>query len=193
MDTDEVIPAMFIFKAKITNKGYLDKLKARLVARGDLQTKHIDDDVWALCIFARTFKTFLCFAVKHNRAVHQLDFVGAFCQGFMKQRMFLQLPIEYKKFFPQYKQYFEKPLLLAKSIYGINVAHKVFADDLHDWLVNKEDQQSKLCKQLMIFVRSDIDPGLYVWRGEKEDEFCFLICYVDDCCYFGSNDLIEKR
>jgi hypothetical protein len=36
---DEIIPAIFVFKAKITSKGYLDKLKARCVARGDLQEK----------------------------------------------------------------------------------------------------------------------------------------------------------
>jgi hypothetical protein len=36
---DEVIPAIFVYKAKVTTHGYLDKLKARCVACGDLQKK----------------------------------------------------------------------------------------------------------------------------------------------------------
>jgi hypothetical protein len=51
---DEVIPAMIIFKAKVTSRGYLDKLKARCVARGDLQQKSAEEDVWSPCVFGRT-------------------------------------------------------------------------------------------------------------------------------------------
>ncbi len=87
---DEAIPAIFVYKAKITSKGYLDKLKARLVAHGDLQINK-DHDVWAPCVFARTFKTFVCFAVRARKIVKQLDFIGAFCQSIMKDRLFIQL------------------------------------------------------------------------------------------------------
>ena len=47
---DEAIPAIFVYKAKITSKGYLDKLKARLVARGDLQINKDHDGLGTLCI-----------------------------------------------------------------------------------------------------------------------------------------------
>jgi len=57
---DEIIPAIIVFKAKVTSRGYLDKVKARCVARGDLQQKSDDlDSLWSSCVFARTFKLFV--------------------------------------------------------------------------------------------------------------------------------------
>ena len=184
MPGDEIIPSIIIFKAKITSKGFLDKLKARLVARGDFQSPSAPEDTWAPCVFGRTFKIFVTRAVRANRAIKQLDFVGAFCQGTMKSRLFLRLPAEYKSLFPGYEEYFDNPVLLGKSIYGIDVAHKVFADDLHDWLVTNED---------MTFLNSEVDPSLYIFRDESKGEYLFLICYVDDCLYFGSSDEVEAR
>jgi hypothetical protein len=78
-DGDEIIPAMVIFKAKLTSRGYLDKLKARCIARGDLQQKSAEEDVWSPCMFGRTFKMFVADAAKRKNAIKQLDFIGAFC------------------------------------------------------------------------------------------------------------------
>ena len=104
---------MLIFKAKVTSRGFLDKLKARLVARGDLQHKSTDADyLWSPCVFARTFKMFVTRAVILRKAIKQLDFIGAFCQGIMKKKLFLQLPKEYAEIVPEYKKYFESPQLL---------------------------------------------------------------------------------
>jgi hypothetical protein len=181
---DEVIPAIFVYKAKITSKGYLDKLKARCVARGDLQEKSDPNDIWAPCVFARTFKVFVSQAAKYKRVIKQLDFVGAFCQGKMQRRLFLQLPKEYMDVLPEYKELFADLLLMAKSIYGTDFAHRVFSDDLKNWiLTNKE----------LPFTQSEVDPALYIYRNAKGDRYLFLICYVDDCCYFGSDDEIEEQ
>ena len=181
---DEIIPAIIVFKAKITSKGFLDKLKARLVARGDFQSPSAPEDTWAPCVFGRTFKIFVTRAVRANRAIKQLDFIGAFCQGHMQSRLFLRMPQEYRSIFPEYDEFFAHPVLLGKSIYGIDVAHKVFSDDLHDWLVQNDD---------MRFLNSEVDPSLYVFRDEAKGEYLFLICYVDDCLYFGSDDNVEAR
>jgi hypothetical protein len=40
-------PAMEIFKVKVKSNGSLDKLKTRLVVRGDLQDKNITEDKWS--------------------------------------------------------------------------------------------------------------------------------------------------
>ena len=121
---------MIIFKAKITSRGFLDKLKARCVARGDLQVKLGDPDhLWSPCVFARTFKLFVAQAVQKNRPIKQLDFVGAFCQAYMRSQLFLQLPKEFAFLVPEHAKYFEKPILLRKSIYGTDVAAKVWNQD----------------------------------------------------------------
>ena len=181
---DEVIPSIIIFKAKITSKGFLDKLKARLVARGDFQSPSLPEDTWAPCVFGRTFKVFVCRAVQVNRPIKQLDFIGAFCQGSMQTRLFITLPPEYANIVPEYAEYFNVPLLLQKSIYGLDVAHKVFADDLHEWLETNTE---------MPFIHSEVDPSLYIYRGSDVNTFLYLICYVDDCLYFGSDDEIESQ
>ena len=78
---DEILPGIFIFKAKLTSRGFLDKCKARCVARGDLEVKNDGEDVWSPCVQSRSFKMFVAFAVHVNRVVKQLDFIGAFLQG----------------------------------------------------------------------------------------------------------------
>ena len=179
---DEIIPAMIIFKAKVTSRGFLDKLKARLVARGDLQHKEEDsDNLWSPCVFARTFKMFVVKAVQLDKSIKQLDFIGAFCQGIMKRRLFIQLPKEYAEIVPEFKEYFESPQLLDKSIYGTDIAAKTWNDDLTNWLTTNKDIQ---------FLQSEVDPSLFIHRNGNE--YIYLIVYIDDSLYFGSSPEIEK-
>ena len=180
---DEVIPAMLIFKAKITSRGYLDKLKARCVARGDLQIVHETDNTWAPCVFARTFKVFISQATKDNRPVKQLDFIGAFCQGMMRRRLFIQLPSEYASEVPEYAEYFLNPQLLSKAIYGNIFSGNVWFTDLSEWLKTNESIK---------FTQSEVDPCLFIYR-DQSDNILYLIIYTDDCCYYGNNEEIEKR
>ena len=179
---DEIIPAIFVFKAKVTSRGFLDKLKARCVARGDMQAKTGDpDDLWSPCVFARTFKTFVAEAVRRSKIIKQLDFVGAFCQGLMKKRLFIQLPQEYAELVPEYAEYFNEPQLIQKSIYGTDFAAKVWNTDLTEWLTTNKT---------MKFIQSIVDQSLFVYR-DNEGNYLFLIVYIDDCLYFGSNQETE--
>ena len=55
---DQGIPSMLVFEASLTRKDYLDKLKARLVARRE-SLQQLDEDpntLWSPCAFVRTFK-----------------------------------------------------------------------------------------------------------------------------------------
>jgi len=187
-DDDEIIPAMFIFKAKVTSRGFLDKLKARCVARGDKQSLEGDpDNVWSPCVFARTFKMFVADAVRMNKPIKQLDFINAFCQGKMRERLFLQLPKEWKEFVPEeYKWCFEHPQLLDKSIYGLRVSAMNFAFDVCEWLVSEK----KYTPDGMVFKQSQIDPSLYIYRNG--DKFIKLVSYVDDFCYTVDSEETEK-
>ena len=179
---DEILPAIIVFKAKITSRGFLDKLKARCVARGDLQQKTGNpDDLWSPCVFARTFKVFVSQAVRFQRRIKQLDFVGAFCQGRMKRRLFIQLPREYASVLPEFASYFNSPRLIKKSIYGTDFAAKVWNQDLTEWLTTNT---------IIRFVQSEIDPSLFIYR--KDNNYLFLIVYIDDSLYFGSNENIES-
>ena len=180
---DEVIPCMLIFKAKVTSRGFLDKLKARCVACGDLQVKSNDPEhLWSPCVFSRTFKMFVAEAVKRGRPIRQLDFIGAFCQAYMKSRLFLQLPKEFAFLLPEYAKYFEKPRLLNKSLYGTDVAAKVWNQDLTEWLTTNT---------IVPFHQSEVDPSLFVHRNGEE--YIFMVIYVDDSLYFGSTKELEEK
>ena len=180
---DEVIPCILIYKAKITSRGFLDKLKARCVARGDLQIKSSDPDyLWSPCVFSRTFKTFVAQAVKRNRPIKQLDYIGAFCQALMRTRLFLQLPKEYAFLLPEYSKYFEGPRLLLKSLYGTDIAAKSWNQDLTEWMTTNE---------VVPFKQSEVDPSLFVHRSNEG--YIFMAIYVDDSIYFGSDDELECK
>jgi hypothetical protein len=57
-------PVMEIFKVKIKSDGSLDKLKTRMVVRGDLQDKNITEDKWSPAASFRSLKMFLAHAAR---------------------------------------------------------------------------------------------------------------------------------
>jgi hypothetical protein len=71
-------PVMETFKVKVRSDGSLDKLKCRLVVRGDLQDKNIAEDKWSPTASFCSLKMFLAHASRIKAQVKQLDFVGAF-------------------------------------------------------------------------------------------------------------------
>ena len=76
----------------------------------------------------RTLKFFLADAAKHKSTVHQLNFIGAFLQAKLKNRVFVKLDISYTHYFPEYANYFGRVLRLLKSMYGMINYGKLFDD-----------------------------------------------------------------
>ena len=107
---EAVTPCMDVYKAKIQSDGSIDKLKLRIVVRGDLQNKEIMGDTWSPTASLRMLKFFLADAARHKARVHQLDFIGAFLQAKVKGRIFVKLNEKYADYFPEYKRYFGCPL-----------------------------------------------------------------------------------
>ena len=99
---EPVTPCMDAYKAKIQSDGSLDKLKLRIVVRGDLQNKIMVGDTWSPIASMRTLKGFLADAAKNKVRVHQLDFIGAFLQAKVKNRVFVKLDIRYTDYFTEY-------------------------------------------------------------------------------------------
>ena len=97
---EPVTTCMDVYKAKIQYGGIFDKLKLRIVVRGDLQNKEMVGDTWSPKSSMRTLKYFLSDTSKHKARVHQLDFIGAFLQAKVKNRVFLKLDIRYTDYLP---------------------------------------------------------------------------------------------
>ena len=110
--------------------GILDKLKGRIVVRGDLKNKEIVGDTWSPTASLRTLKYFLADSNKHKSRVHQLYFIGAFLQAKVKNIVFVKLDIIYTYYFPEYAKYFGRALRLLKPMYGMTKYGNLFADEL---------------------------------------------------------------
>ena len=91
----------------------------------------------------RTLKYFLADAAKHKARVNQLDFIGAFLQAKVNNRVFVILNMRYAAYFPEYSQYFGRALKLLKSMYGMTNSGKLFADDLTEWLIKEGFMKSQ--------------------------------------------------
>ena len=91
----------------------------------------------------RTLKYFLADTAKHKAWVHQLDFIGAFLQAKLKNRVFVKLDIRYTDYFPEYAQYFGRALIFLKSMYGMTNSGKLFADKLTEWFIKAGFIQSQ--------------------------------------------------
>ena len=126
---------MDVYKAKIQSDGSLDKLKLRIVVRGDMQNKLMVGDTWSPTASMRTLNYFLADAAKHKSRVHQLDFIGEFLQSKVKNRVLVKLDIRYTYYFPEYAQYFGRALILLKSMYGMTNSGKLFAGEFTEWLL----------------------------------------------------------
>ena len=64
---------MDVYKAKIQSDGSLDKLKLRIVVRGDLQNKVMVCDFWSPTDSMRTMKYSLADAAKHKARFHKIS------------------------------------------------------------------------------------------------------------------------
>ena len=85
----------------------------------------------------RTLKYFLADAAKHKARVHQIDFIGAFLQAKVKDRVFVKLDMRYADYFPEYSQYFGRALKMLEFMYEMTNSGKLFADELTEWLIEK--------------------------------------------------------
>ena len=101
-----------------------------IVLIGDLQNKEMVGDTWSPTSFMRNLKYILADASKNRARVHQLDFIGAFLQEKVKNRLFVKLDIRYTDYYPEYLQYFGITLILLKSMYGMTNSGKLFPDEL---------------------------------------------------------------
>ena len=127
---EPVTPCMDVYKANIQSDGSLDKLKLRILVRGDLQNKEMVGDTWSPTASMSTLKYFLADADKHKAGVHKLYFIGAFLQAKLNNVVFVKLDMRYTDYFPEYAKYFGIAFRLLKSMYGMTNSGKCFADEL---------------------------------------------------------------
>ena len=86
---DAVTPFMDFYKENIQSYGSLDKLKLRILVRGDFQNKDIIGYTWYPTSSMSTLNYFLEYASRNKVRVHQLNFIGEFIQANVKHIFFV--------------------------------------------------------------------------------------------------------
>ena len=92
---------MDVYIAKIHSYGSIDKLKLRIMVRGDMQNRELVGYTWSPTASTRSLKYFLAYAVKHKARVPQLDFIWSFLQEKVKNRESMKLDSIYADYFPE--------------------------------------------------------------------------------------------
>lgn len=84
------ISTKWVFKVKYQGNGTLDRLKARLVARGHLQKKGVDyEQTYAPVAKMASMKIILVVAAHEGLSVEQLDVNSAYLHGLMDTEVFV--------------------------------------------------------------------------------------------------------
>jgi len=166
-------PKMEIFKVKMKSDGSLNKLKTRLVLRGDLQNGQLLENKWSPTASFGSLKMFMVHAGHLKCRVKQLDFIGAFLQANTRSRIFVTIPAIFGILFLEYKKYCGQAVRLAKSMYEMTLSGKYWYLDLLDFLLSLQFKPSKNVPCLFVLVTT---------KGK-----IYLLNYVDDILYFGTD------
>ena len=150
---------MDVYKAKIQSDGSLDKLNCRIVVRVDLKNKKMIEDTWYPTASMGTLKYFLADASKHKSRANKMDFIGYFLQANVKHRVFVKLDRRYGEYFPEYANYFGKPLRLKKSIYGMTSYVNICSDELTNFIIDEAGFKQSQCKYMYNISIHKTDPS----------------------------------
>ena len=99
--------------------------------------------------------------------MHQTDFLLAYLQSDMRERVFVKFPEVWKEFVPEYlHKWLGRPLLLLKALYGYNYSGKFLYLDQAEFLKAQGLEETAL-------------PGLWV-KHLPEGHTLLFLHYVDD-------------
>jgi len=153
-----IVTSKWVFKAKMHIDGTLDKLKARLVARGFSQMFGIDyEDTFAPTIRFDTLRLFLVLVALEDLECHQVDVNNAFTESFLKEVIYMAPP-------PGVELPPGQALRILRSLYGLKQA----ARDWHERCVKE--------LRKLGFQQCSADPCLLTHSTRS----IMLLLYVDD-------------
>ena len=163
---DHVIPVMDVYRCKLDKDGLLDKLKTRIVFRGDLYNPQDPQDPWNPHASFLSLRVFLADCAARGSFPCQIDLILAYLQAKMKERVFVIFPESWKQFLPEHlHKWIGRPLLLLNALYGYTYSGKFLYQDLAEFL------EKQGLKQIM--------PGYWIKHLENGKVIAFLH-YVDD-------------
>jgi Reverse transcriptase (RNA-dependent DNA polymerase) len=159
---------MEVFKCKLDKDGLVDKLKAHIVFRGDLYRPTTDMDSWNPHASWVALMIYLAICARYDIYPSQLDFVMAYVQVAMKERVPIRFPVLWRKYLPtDLHHLIDVPLLLNKALYGYTYSGKLLYDEQADFMRSQG------------FRPVELSPA--IWIKELEDDgLVNILQYSDD-------------
>lgn len=121
------IGSKWVYNIKYKSDGTIERLKARVVVRGDTQTEGIDyTKTFAPVAKLVSVRTFLAVAVIKGWELHQMDVNNPFLHGDLHEEVYMRPPPGYSA------SHSSKVCRLRKSLYGLRQSpHYWFAKLAH--------------------------------------------------------------
>tara|TARA_B100000513_G_scaffold134466_1_gene60444 strand:- start:24 stop:4298 length:4275 start_codon:yes stop_codon:yes gene_type:complete len=163
----KAISSKWVYKIKENADGSIERYKARLVARGFTQEYGIDyNETFAPVVRSTTKRIMMAIAATEGWKIKQLDIKSAFVNATVEEDIYMKPPegMEVKKD----KQGNKLCLKLERALYGLKQAGRNWYENLEKWLLSQN------------FVRSKVDPCLFVKLKNKTRGYMAISCYVDD-------------
>jgi hypothetical protein len=90
------ISLIWVFKYKFDTNEYVEKFKARLCFRDDLQIIH--QDIYAITLIARTFRALMIIATAFDLDIWQYDAMSAFINNSIDEKIYSECSDDFVKF-----------------------------------------------------------------------------------------------
>eukprot|EP00286_Rhodomonas_abbreviata_P023936 CAMPEP_0181300748 /NCGR_PEP_ID=MMETSP1101-20121128/7054_1 /TAXON_ID=46948 /ORGANISM="Rhodomonas abbreviata, Strain Caron Lab Isolate" /LENGTH=1661 /DNA_ID=CAMNT_0023406003 /DNA_START=190 /DNA_END=5176 /DNA_ORIENTATION=- len=123
------LPSRFTYHLKRNRDGTISKYKARIVARGDMQTEDEYSTTYAPTSRFTAIRTIISIAAQEQMLLKHWDITGAFMTADIDTKIYMELP-------PGYSLPDGKCIELAKSLYGLRQSPGLFHDTLETWLLD---------------------------------------------------------
>lgn len=170
-----VVGAKWIYRTKYNSNGFVERLKARLVAQGFTHVPGFDfNSTFSPFIKASTVRIVLSLAIMNDWSLHQLDVKNAFLNGLLTETVFMEQPPGYVD-----ARYPDHVCRLKKVLYGLKQAPRAGFQRFSDFLSGLGFQCSQADTSLFVFQRG---PSLL-----------YLLVYVDDIILTGNEEALITR
>ena len=95
--TARPIPVRWVFTYKFDEDDYLNKYKARLVVRGDMQRDSLFEETYAGTLAASVFRFLMAIACYFDLEIKQFDAKNAFSQAFLNKLIYIHYPKGFRR------------------------------------------------------------------------------------------------
>jgi hypothetical protein len=149
----QVLPLLWVFSYKFDQNGYLQKLKARICVRGDLETISAEEKR-AATLAARTARMIFALVAAFDLDLRQRDAVTAFLNSILTKEVYTKMP-----------EGFEIPgrcWKLRRALYGLRISPRLWQQEAAGVLLKLGLQQVPE------------DPCVFIGKG------ILVFFYVDD-------------